>query len=415
MNFIQTLFLASGERIETNYTGLETSSVGEVDIPHLIHWMNNNYTMPKWKIYVLNSDETINYEIPQEDIKIGGSYEENYQDGQRRSLSFSLYNQDGKYSPGINSFWAGTRLRLDRGITTIDGTTLWCESGIFVVSQAQNSLSPTDRTVQISAKDKFSLFESKTGTLETTYEIPIGSEIEQVIKTIQLMSMGDGNALDVRPMVYHSSFKGKTTQATISKSAGDTLGSILLELATQLSAEIFYNAYGNLTLVPTNEVNGDEDKPIIYDYTAEYGDLNSLNLSYDMDSIVNRVIIVGSSITGGVVTATAVNDNVASPLCYQRIGYRTGSIINDSNITTQYLAEERAQYELRKQLILKSSISISVLFNPFLSVNNLITITSEYYGLSHEKFLIQSVSCPLDYSGTMNVSVSNIKNLPLVI
>ena len=364
---------------------------------------------------MLYSDETINYEIPQEDIKLGGTFDENYQDGQRRSLSFTLYNQDGKYSPNVNNLWAGTRLRLDRGLSTIDGTTLWCETGIFVISQIQNNLTTSERSVQVSAKDKFSLFEGKTGTLETTYEIPVGSEIEQVIKTIQLMSMGDGSPFDSKQMVYHSTLKGKTTQATISKNAGETLGSILLELATQLSAEIFYNAYGNLTIVPTNEVNGDEDKPILYDLTAEDGDLNGLNVSFDLDSIINRVIVTGSSVTGGVVTATAVNDNPGSPLCYQRIGYRTGSVINDSNITTQYLAEERAQYELRKQLILKSSTSINILFNPLLTVNNLITITSEYYGMHHEKFLIQSISCPLDYSGTMSVTISNIRNLPLVI
>ena len=415
MNFTQTVFLASGERIEANFSGFETSSTGEVDILHLIRWMNNNYTMPKWRLYVLYPDETINYEIPQEDIRTGGSFEENYQDGQRRSLTFTLHNQDRKYSPGINSFWTGTRLRLDRGICTIDGTTLWCESGIFVVSQAQNNLSPSDRSVQITAKDKFSLFDGKPGTLETTYEIPIGSEIEQVIKTIQLMDCGNGEPFDSKPMVFHSSLKGKVTQATISKSAGETLGSILLELATQLSAEIFYNAHGNLTIVPTNEVNGDEDKPTIYDFVAEDGDLSGLNFTFDLDSVINRVIVTGSSLSGGVVTAVAVNDDASSPLCYQRIGYRTSSVINDTNITTQYLAEERAQYELRKVLILKSSTSIGILFNPLLTVNNLITITSEYFGLSHERFLIQSISCPLDYSGSMTVTISNIKNLPLVI
>ena len=409
-SYNQNVLLASGDRYSVSFS----NSIYDVDITKLTSWINNNYVFPRWRIFVLYPDETINYEIPQEDIKLGGSFDENYQDGQRRSLNFSLYNQTGKYNPGINSFWVGTRLRLDRGIGSVDGTVLWCESGIFVVSQAQNSLGPSERTVQITAKDKFNLFDGKMGTLETTYEIPIGSEIEHVINTIQLMGTGDGYPLDPKPLIFHSSLKGKKTQATISKSAGESLGSILLELATQLSAEIFYNAHGNLTVVPTNEVNGDIDKPIIYDFVAENGDMSGLNFSFDLDSIVNRVIIVGSSVTGGVVTATAINDDAGSPLCYQRIGYRTGSIINDSNITTQYLAEERAQYELRKTLILKSSTSISILFNPLLSVNNLITITCDYYGLSRDKFLIQSISCPLDYSGTMSVSVSNIKNLRLM-
>ena len=216
-------------------------------------------------------------------------------------------------------------------------------------------------------------------------------------------------------IIYHSSFKGKKTQATISKSAGESYGSILLDLATQLSAEIFYNAMGNLTLVPTNETSLDVDKPLIFDYDAERGQISGLDFSFDMGSIVNRVIVIGSSVTGGVVSATAVNDDAGSPLCYQRIGYRTGSIINDSNISTEILAQERAQYELRKQLILKSSTNVSVLFNPLLSVNNLVTITSEFFGLTHERFLIQSISCSLDYGGVMSITITNIRNLPSII
>lgn len=406
----QNILLASGDRVPISVA----NSVYDIDVAHLSEWIDNNYVGSRWRIYVLFPDETVNYEIPQEDIQLGGSYSENYQDGQRRSLSFSLYNETGKYSININTFWANTKLRLDRGVELNDGTVIWFQSGVFVVSQAQNTLGVSQKMVQITAKDKFSLFEEKTGTLETTYEIPVGSDIESVIKDILLFNNGSGEPLDVRPIMYHSSLKGKKTQVTISKSAGETFGSILLELATQLSAEIFYNATGNLTLIPTNEASLDVDKPLIYDYNADKGDMSGLDFTYDMSSIINRVIIVGSSLTGGVVTATAVNDDPGSPLCYQRIGFRTGSVINDSNITTQYLAEERAQYELRKQLILKSSTNLTVLFNPLLSVNNLIAITSEYYGLTRDKFLIQSISCSLDYSGTMSISVSNIKNLPLV-
>ena len=406
----QNILLASGDRVPVSVA----NSVYDIDVAHLSEWIDNNYVGSRWRIYVLFPDETVNYEIPQDDIQLGGSYSENYQDGQRRSLSFSLYNETGKYSININTFWANTKLRLDRGVELNDGTVIWFQSGVFVVSQAQNTLGVSQKMVQITAKDKFSLFEEKTGTLETTYEIPVGSDIESVIKDILLFNNGSGEPLDVRPIMYHSSLKGKKTQVTISKSAGETFGSILLDLATQLSAEIFYNATGNLTLIPTNEASLDVDKPLIYDYNADKGDMSGLDFTYDMSSIINRVIIVGSSLTGGVVTATAVNDDPGSPLCYQRIGFRTGSVINDSNITTQYLAEERAQYELRKQLILKSSTNLTVLFNPLLSVNNLIAITSEYYGLARDKFLIQSISCSLDYSGTMSISVSNIKNLPLV-
>ena len=53
-------------------------------------------------------------------------------------------------------------------------------------------------------------------------------------------------------------------------------------------------------------------------------------------------------------------------------------------------------------------------FNPLLLVNNLVTITDEFYGLQEQKFLIQSISCNLGYDGMMSISVSNLQNLPFL-
>ena len=58
---------------------------------------------PRFKFYILNPDETIKTEIPEKDVLMGGSFNENYQNGQRRSLSFSLYNYNKKYTPSINN------------------------------------------------------------------------------------------------------------------------------------------------------------------------------------------------------------------------------------------------------------------------------------------------------------------------
>jgi hypothetical protein len=52
--------------------------------------------------------------------------------------------------------------------------------------------------------------------------------------------------------------------------------------------------------------------------------------------------------------------------------------------------------------------------NPLLEVNNLIALSSDFYGLTHDRFLIQGISGSLDYSGTMSVSVSNVNNLPFI-
>jgi hypothetical protein len=78
------------------------------------------------------------------------------------------------------------------------------------------------------------------------------------------------------------------------------------------------------------------------------------------------------------------------------------------------LAEERAAYELRKILLLKTKVSIDIAYNPLLSVNNLVAITLRQPFLSQQKFLLQSVSCSLDYGGSMSISFSNINNLPFL-
>ena len=410
---IKTVGLASGDVLSLSVMNGDTYLDSNVSIAELNELINSPILRPRYRIFLLHPDETIDYQIPDEDILLSGSsYSEQYQNGQRRSLSFSLYNTDKKYTPSINILWAESEFALDLGIEKDDGSIVWKRSGIYVVSSLTPSESVDSQTVSVQAGDKFSIFEGKAGTLETSYEIPVGTDIEGAIKGILLSAKGNGYPFDSKPIIYHSGFKGKKTQAKISKSAGETLGSILLELANQLSAEMFYNANGNLTILPTQETTLDIDKPVICYLNDENGDFSGLSFGLQMSNIVNRVVVIGATVNGKVYTATAVNDDSTSPLCYQRIGYRTGQIINDSNITSQDLADDRSKYELRKQLILKSSVSVNISFNPLLSVNNLIEITDEFFGLDHERFLLQGVSCSLDYSGSMSITVSNVRNLP---
>lgn len=297
------------------------------------------------------------------------------------------------------------------------GTTIWVEKGIFVITKANCSEdSNGNKITQITAGDKFVLFEGKTGVLDDTTEIPVGSKIRDVITSILVMDPGNGFPFDQKPIIYNADFQGKTVQSSISKSAGETYGSILLELGTQLSSEVFYNSQGNLTFVPTTETTSDNDKPLLCEVEAGKGDYDSLSFDIDFSSIVNKVIVTGSSnsSSSGVYKAVAVNDDPKSPLCYQRIGYHMGSVINDSNITSNTLAKERAEYELRKVLMMKSSVSFNVAFNPLVTVNNLVSVTNSFFGMASKRFLIQSMSCSLDYSGTMSLSLTSLDNIPFL-
>lgn len=370
---------------------------------------NSSVIKPRYRLHILNADETVKEDIPEEDIVSGGSYSENYQNGQRRSLSFSLYNFHKKYTPSINGLWAGVKINLELGIE-IDGIIVWFPKGTYSITNISASHEQGNTNVTVEASDKFSILEGADGLLDTSYTIPVGSEIHEVIRDLLKTPKGNGDPLDPLDIIYNSAFKGKTTQATITKETGDTVGSIILDLATQLNAEVFYDIEGHLNVVPINSVTDDQDKTIIYHFYDEIGGIEGLDLSFDLSGVVNRIIVIGSTNNNETYRAVAVNDNAGSPLCYQRIGYRTASPINDSNITSQILAQERADYELRQKLIVKSSSTVTVRYNPLLLVNNLVTITDDFYGLNQVRFLVQGISLALDYSGAMSLTISNIQN-----
>lgn len=320
-------------------------------------------------------------------------------------------------------FWVGTRLRLDMGLKIGSGKTFWFRKGTFVVNSVRPSENALQREVSISAGDKFELFEGSAGKLGSTYIIDPNTDIYNIIHDILRTDMGSGYPLDSQDFIYPEIFKNRKTQVTITKNAGDNFGAILQELATQLSAELFYNSCGKLVVAPINEVTLDKEKPLLYTFDTAAGSigpadseggLSSIDFSFDYSQVVNRVIVIGTGLSGATFSYVASNDDAASPLCWKRIGYRTGDIINDSNIYSQTLAKERAEYELRQQLILKTTVNAEILFNPLLEVNNIIAISDEFFELVFERFIIQTISCPLDFSGKMTITFSNLNNLPFI-
>lgn len=408
----QYMNLSSGDTLSFNITQGGYYIESAMDASDVAYNIHENMAAPAFRIFILYADETISYEIPPEDIKLGGSYSENYQNGQRRSLNFTLYNDTGKYNPTSNFLTAGTRIRFEMGTELSTGQTVWFCKGIFVVQSVSISHSVSGREVSVSCGDKFSIYEGNLGRLATTYEIPTGTPIQEAIQSFLLTNMGNGEVLDPKPIIYHSSFAGKKTQCSISHQAGDQISSMLLDLASQLSAEMFYNSNGNLVVTPITEVANDRNKLLLYSFAAEDGDFSQLTLNTDFEKIINKVIVIGNSSTGAIYEATAVNDNAQSPYSYKKIGYRTAQVIRDSSISSKYLAQERADYELRQQSIIRTTTNINVLFNPLLEVNNLVAVTDEFLDLRNTKFLIQSISCGLDYSNQMSIGVASLDNLP---
>lgn len=381
----------------------------EISINNLTNILKMPKIKPIFRLFVLNPDETVNREISQSDIIINsGSFTENYQNGQRKSVSISLVNGDGKYTPGIDTVWIHNKFRLDIGIEH-RGKSFWFPRGVYILGNPTASNQHSDRQATWELFDKFAILEGKAGTLETTYEIPVGSDIKKAIEGILTLDNGSGYPIDLKPIIYDRAFEGLKMPYTLTKDAGSTLGEMILEIGIILNAEVYYNSQGNLCFVNINETTLDTQKASLWDYTTSQRDYFSATTNYDFEGAVNEVQVVGDNINNEIFSAMAQNNDPISPLCVQRIGRRI-EYISDSNIYSDNLAQQRANYELRKFGILKMIMNIEVAFNPTLFVNNLISITDPFYKLERERFLIQSISYQLGNESGMTISCSNIYN-----
>ena len=133
---IKTVGLASGDVLSLSVMNGDTYLDSNVSIAELNELINSPILRPRYRIFLLHPDETIDYQIPDEDILLSGSsYSEQYQNGQRRSLSFSLYNTDKKYTPSVNTLWAESKFALDLGIEKDDGSIVWKRSGVYVAKE----------------------------------------------------------------------------------------------------------------------------------------------------------------------------------------------------------------------------------------------------------------------------------------
>lgn len=367
---------------------------------------------PRFRLSVLTPDEQIQYIIPEKDIVLDGlNYTENYQNGQRRSIGVTLINDNGQYTPNINGLWINTRFSFDVGIE-YERQIIWFPKRVYIMGEIDLSRGDANKTVQLQLSDKYAIFEGKTGTLETAYEVKLGSDIIDAVNGVLNFAQGNGYILDYKEPIFDPSFVRMKTQQTIRAEQRENLSVIIESLATQLSAEYYYNTVGNLCFYPLNETVDDSTKPIIWTYQEIGQDLHNMNLQYQNENVINCVKVVGDGIDSSICAAIVENNNPASPICVERIGRRMDSPYTSSQVWNEDLARNLANYYLRQASFVGVSFSMTVSFNPILTVNNLCEVEDSFLQLRREKLLITSISYTAE-NGQISLSCCNTSDLPV--
>lgn len=412
----------------------------------LIRLIKMPYISYQHRICILNPDDSICYQIPFQDIPDDGiSYSEDLQDGKRRTLSVRLINKDGKYTPSVNSqkgyysmfydmfqdneifnrgekryvlnskytknvMWGSIKMSYDIGLRIDEDNYIWFKKGVFRVSNISVTNEDSNKEINISLNDKFSVFEGNAGKLLVSTEIPSGTDCKMVIKDLLNEDYGDGYSFDMLEPIFDENLITTKTSVLIRKEEGDTRASLIKDIATQMNASYYYNECGRLVFTPIQDELRDELRPLCWIYEPKNMDLLNINNAYDLDSAINMIKVVGDNMEEKVNYALVVNNDSSSPISVGHIGKRLGDIIKDANVWSDSMAFDVGRYNLRKNSIHCLKVDLTVKLNPLIEINKLIDVIHSDFQFKHQKFIVSGISWSSN-SYQMSIATINVQNL----
>lgn len=390
-------------------------SLNQIPPQRYITLVKDQAIRPRFRLNLLYQDESIKEDITRYIIDGSGSLQIQYAQGKRRSLNFTLNNFDGQFTPvDMNSkIWVNTKFKLELGMEFANGDVVWNSAGIFVIGNPSAVRQGGQTTIDIQCYDKFALLDGTLGgTLEATYEIDANEKIYNIVVDTLAQDNGNGYPIDLKPVLFDNALIEEKTVYALSKSANESLGAILIELADMIACDIYYNEEGNLVVESGIKDIAQVNKPTLWTFSDEEFSYISNTVAYDFTKLRNRVTVVGSNVNGNnIYVATSENTNPRSSSRIEVVGIRN-YYLEDANIYSDYLAQSRADYELNKLSILQQTIQISSTFMVHLDVNNCIALEDSFFDYYDSRFIIQSISIPLSTRSQISIECTNIASLP---
>ena len=404
---------------------------------------------PAIKVEWLNPDESVNFEFTNALYNIDVDLSVNYTNGSRRSCTLTLNNDRKAFPIDFDNIWIGQKFKLWIGIYLDEETPYYFPQGVFYVTNPNDNYNPNTRTVTINGTDKWcyldgTLYGRLTGSYQTNIDVDLYSAIRALLKlsrfkddfsstdnkeemidpTSPLLSptlrdketyvltidtkRDDGNSLEgkyIKKHVWECPY-------TAIVERGETFADVLLEYATILCANIYYDVNGRLVLEPmidTAEDITDTNKEILWHYTVDEKTFLGLTQKYEFEKIHNDFIVLGNIVNGYQFKGRVQNRNLLSDTCVQKIGLRTREPYEDNQYYSDEQCVELAKYYAKTDTILQKSGEISSVTLYHLDVNKLVAVSTPNNNMSKELFLITGFS--LSASGEMTVKVSSVNVL----
>jgi len=364
-------------------------------------------------VFLRDENETDAFEFTEDLDSSSGSVSIQRQNGIRRTCDLTLINNNGDYFPNFDSgIWWRRKFQVFMGIDCQSNVALqdigeediyWTSQGVFCLENPRVISNFSSKTVTIRGSDKFCVIDGTLGgETDGTYIVPVGTNILTAVQAV-LNLVGDKKA-----PILDATLTSNTTPYTIEVSMGGSLSEVLIQLAGMVSANVYYNTEGQLVFA-VDEL--DNTKPSLFDFTDEDFLYMGASQEYKFSELYNSVLVVGDNINGNIFDQRVQYNNLLSPVSIPNMGFERVKVIEDPNINTDERALLRANYELKRLVCLQSAIDVSCIPIFHLDVDNVFTLTDLSMDLDNTRFLINSLTVPLQTSGSMSLNAVAVQEI----
>lgn len=353
-----------------------------------------------YSIEWLDKDENVIDEVILD--VIGGSA--NFDDVQsnRRSVSLTLNNVDKSYLPKSDSkMWINNRFRLKSGYEYGDGEQLFYKQGTYLLGNPSILSNPTRKEVSIQGLDKWATLDGTIGgNLKNKFIIPVNNRIDAIIKSL-LEEVGETKYIIDECDVL--------TPYTVEKEIGGSIADILIELSVMVSFESYYDNDGVFRFTKALLPNDYDAYATSWEYSPQDLYLESTR-DLKWNEIKNSIKVIGMLKDDGVqIQAVSQDTNIDSELSIDAIGERFENI-EDDNIYTNELAQNRSDYELSKRIKVAEEVKVTIVPNFSHVIGDVISVVDENNGCLGN-YVIQNISYNFDYDTTMQLGLWKTRDI----
>lgn len=397
----------------------------------------------------LNADGTVAFSLDNNYKKGYGGYADSraflqsgtmtvsLQNGQRRKCDITLENMDGAFDFNVNRLWHGQQVRLMMGVKLSDGTPFLLPQGVFYFETPVLTWKPTERMSEYPLVDKWSYLDGNLfGTLRDSYQIPLGTNIFEVVQAVLQLSkytLQETNRkldmIDCVTPIFTDFYNNRTTTVNgttytytifpelTTIEYGNTYADIIEKCNDIIAGWVGYDKMGVLNILPSENDIADQTRPVLWDFSSESKTFLGFTETVNNGSTYNEVTIVGESTGSDSDTSPvgrAINDDPTSDTAISRIG-RKSYVESSDGYYTNAQCEALAVFRLKRITTLQKSVTFtcSQLFH--LDENSLVTVKrTDKKGSPVERHLIQSFSLPIEQTKTMTITATAVSDFPEV-